>query len=142
MRPRKLVLLVDSDADRLGTRRLMLETQERLRVIPCGSAEDALTMLREGLRFEVLVTQWALPAANGNELCAMAAQIDPAMNRVILDAARSRTPMGCWAHRFLGCKSSHRELLEVVSVYARRKRGPGKTAPMRAAAAREQAPSA
>ena len=142
MRPRKLVLLVDADADRLGTRRLMLETQERLRVVPCASAEDAMTMLRGGLRVELLVTQWTLPGADGNELCAMASQLDPEMNRVILDAARDRTPPGCWAHRFLGCKASHRELLEVCALYARRKRGPNKTAAMRAAAAQAQAVSA
>ena len=139
MRPRKLVLVVDGDAERLGTRRLLLENQAHLRVVPCGSGEDALVLLRGGLRVEVLVSEWQLPGMDGNELCALAAQLDPLTDRVLLDAARENVPEGCWAHRFLGRRAGSVELLEVCRMFSSRRRGPKKSAAVRAGMARAAA---
>lgn len=139
MRPRKLVLVVDGDADRLGMRRLQLETQAHLRVIPCASAEDAIVLLKGGLRVEVVVAQWSLPGANGNELCAQASEIDPLMNRVLVDDVSHAVPPQCWAHRFFGHKQGVRDLIDCCKLYACRNRGPKKSAAVRSEMARSAA---
>lgn len=133
MRARKLILLVDGDGERLGMRRMLLENQAHVRVIPCGSAEDALVLLRAGLRVELLVAERQQPGADGNELCALAAQIDPLMNRVLLDSAGDTVPADSWAHRYLGRKAGVRELVEVCRTFVARKRGPRKLPPVGAA---------
>ena len=139
LRPRKVVLLVDGDAERLGMRRLLLENQAHVRVVPCGSAEDMLVMLKAGLRVDLMITQWRLPGLSGNDLCALAAQVDPMMNRLLLDEGRDCVPDSSWAHRWLGSKASIRDLLDAVRVLVQRKRGPTTGAAVRAARDRETA---
>ncbi len=133
MRARKLILLVDGDSERLGLRRMLLENQAHVRVVPCGSAEDALVMLRAGLRAELLVAEWRQTGMDGNELCALAAQIDPLMNRILIDAGGETVPADSWAHRYLGRNSSTRELLEVCRTFVARKRGPRRGAALASA---------
>jgi len=123
MRPRKLVLLVDRDDVRRGCRRMLLETQALLAVVPCERAEDALLLLRRGLKADLVVAQECLEGASGNDLLARLAMDWPLVNRVLVDEHREVVPPDCWAHRFVGKKAGARDLLDACRTLAMRKRG-------------------
>lgn len=131
MRPRKAVVLVDSNETRLGALTLALETRCHFRVTPCSSAEVAIGKLIGGRRFEIMLAWESLVGLDGAELCATAARIDPLMRRVSLGGRAGELRRHTNAHRWLPADHSAQELFDVCVLLATRKRGPRKTAEYR-----------
>ena len=84
--PRKRILAVD---DEPSARLLIARVPQRAgyEVTPAASAEEALQMLDEGKRFDLLITDKNLPRINGLELIRKARQIIADIPVVLITAA-------------------------------------------------------
>jgi len=84
--PRKRILAVD---DEPSARLLIARVLQRAgyEVTPAASAEEALQMLDEGKRFDLLITDKNLPRINGLELIRKARQIIADIPVVLITAA-------------------------------------------------------
>jgi nitrogen-specific signal transduction histidine kinase/CheY-like chemotaxis protein len=84
------ILLVDDEAlVRMGT--CMMLTDAGYNVIDVASAEDALQVVRDGLRIDLLVTDFAMPGVNGAQLAATLRKNDPTLPVLMITGFASVT---------------------------------------------------
>jgi two-component system response regulator CpxR len=124
MRPKKVVLCVNSNADRLGQRVFLLETHGR-RVARARTATQALTMLRRTMpgTFDLLMMDLPLPDLTGETLRS-ARRMHPAMRTLIIGDTNALT-VDYQADVFLPKGvASPAEVIERVRILLCRKRGP------------------
>ena len=76
---RARVLLVDDDLLVLLSLRRVLERGGGFDVVLCSSGLDALTLIERGKRFDVLITDLAMPDLRGSELLLRIAALDPGL---------------------------------------------------------------
>ena len=134
MRPRKKVLLLDRNPDKLSLRGFLLDLKG-FGVLPAATAAEALGIL-EGfapLGLDVLVA--ALPCAGMEDGRLLRAVRDRHPELPMLILVRVPNPAHALASRTLSDKqASAAELIDVVKTLAARKRGPRKQPPMPPAA--------
>ncbi|MDF3071228.1 MAG: hypothetical protein K0R38_6829 [Polyangiaceae bacterium] len=92
------VLVVDDDAALRAAQSRIL-TAAGFNVQACESAEEAMTRLRQGERFLVIVTDLCMPGMDGIDLLALARQLDPELPVVIVTGRPSlRTTIAAVEH--------------------------------------------
>ena len=128
MRPRKSVLCVDANEQRLSIRALVLDTRG-YRVITACCFKEAVAILAAAVpnAFDALVTEFALDSKDGGDAIARyAKQLHPE-TRVLILSSESKVFQNTAADVFLpkGCDSAA-EILEYLRVLVARKRGPKK----------------
>ena len=90
------VLLVDDDAVvRAMTREMLIEQGHR--VNECAGGREALDLLRDGRRFDLLLIDFAMPTMNGSEVAAEARRIDPALPILFMTGYVENDALNQWA---------------------------------------------
>ena len=127
MRPRKVILYVDSNEQALSVRKFMLETRG-YRVVSVLHAQAALEAFEAG-GVDLVLSELTIPGMDGNEMIRRMKQLAPEipmllMSGIVKDFARADA-----ADAFLpkGANNSL-ELLERIRVLMVRKRGPKRQA--------------
>ncbi len=130
MRPRKVILCVDSNEQTLAVRSFLLETKG-YRVVPMTTSHAALEWL-EGCApggVDLLLSDLLLPQMDGSELVRRARDLRPGIPTLLISGTVTAFERGSAADAFLPKgASSASELLERVRVLVARKRGPKKQA--------------
>ena len=132
MRPKKTILLVDTNHQALSVRRFMLKTRG-YRVLAATSSADAMEILKGSLggAIELLISELLMPEMDGNELVLRAKQSMPELKTMLVSRMLTDFAGASAADAFLprgAC--SPVELLERVRLLLNRKRGPKKRQPM------------
>lgn len=84
------ILLVDDEPlARVGT--CMMLTDARYSVIGVAGADDALQMVLDGLKIDLLVTDFAMPRMNGAQLAAALRKHDPTLPMLMITGFGSVT---------------------------------------------------
>jgi DNA-binding NtrC family response regulator len=128
MRPRKKVLCVSANEQRLSCQTFLLETRGFC-VLPAASAEDALTILEASrpATIHVMVAEWEMQQGmmDGDELTRRAKQLHAGLPVLLLSYEICGHDHHLFADVFLpkGCNAPA-ELVERVRTMAARKRGP------------------
>lgn len=130
MRPKKVILLCDSNEQTLSTRTFLLETRgySVLRSTTSAQALDTIATMpvMNGPRsLDLLVTDLLLPGMDGNTLARHAKTMHPTLPVLIVSKMIGSFDRELHADGFLpkGASSSI-ELLEKIRVLTARKRGP------------------
>lgn len=135
MRPKKVILCVDSNEQALSVRTFLLETRG-YRVLTATNAAEALAALEQAApgtgpgTLDLLVTDLLLTGMDGNELVQRAKHMHPALPALILSNTVTSLDRALAADAFLpkGANSPI-ELLDKIRVLVARKRGPKKHLP-------------
>ena len=126
MRPKKAILLVDANEDRLGRCRFLLETHG-YRVISASSSYAALEYLETPAMVppDLLLVDLLLPGMDGNELVRRGKALHPLLPALLVsDAVASEHDRAPAANAFLPRCATMYRLLETVRDLVARKRGP------------------
>ncbi|ADW67793.1 response regulator [Granulicella tundricola] len=128
MRPKKVILCVDSNEQTLSVRTFLLETRG-YRVISSQTAQGALEILEQTEQgtMDLLIADLLLPQMDGNELVRRAKQMHPMLPALIVSGTVTSFDRALAADAFLpkgACSAV--ELLEKIRVLVARKRGPKK----------------
>ena len=131
MRPRKLILCVESNEQVLSVRKFLLETRG-YRVVGCASAAEALDYLQGALpgSIDLLMSDLLLPQMDGNELVRRAKKLLPGLPALILSNTVTGYERAASADAFLpkgACTPA--EILDRIRILVARKRGPKKQMP-------------
>jgi two-component system, OmpR family, response regulator CpxR len=120
VRPKKKILLVGDDEDRVGVLRFLLETH-RYSIHLFNGVADAIGV-------DLVLVLW--PFAAARELLTAAKAFFPPIPTVVLSGNRTRLPLGFMPDMTL-CRDqcSSAEILERIKVLTARKRGPRKGTP-------------
>ncbi len=128
MRPRKIILCVDSNEQVLSIRKFMLETRG-YRVVAITTAAAALEHLQDALpgSVDLLLADLLLPGMDGNELVRRAKALHPALPALLVSGMVSNFDRAGAADAFLPKgASTPAELLDRIRLLVARKRGPKK----------------
>jgi CheY-like chemotaxis protein len=77
------ILLVDDSLEVLETTGLLLE-KSGFTVVRAGSGDKALALLAEGERFDVMMTDYAMPGRNGAQLIAATQVVQPGLKALLI----------------------------------------------------------
>jgi CheY-like chemotaxis protein len=123
MRPRKVILCVDSNEQALSVRKFMLETRG-YRVLCVLHAQAALEQF-EGGGIDLVLSDLTIPGMDGNEMIRRMKQAAPEVPMVLVSGTVKDFGRADAADAFLpkGANNSL-ELLERIRVLMVRKRGP------------------
>ena len=132
MRPRKTILLVDSNEQSLSVRSFLLDTRG-YRVVAVGSAREALDLVERAApgAIDLLLAELLLPQMDGNELVRRAKMRQPELRAMLVSGTVTAPDRAIYADAFLpkgACSAA--EMLERVRVLVARKRGPKKAHPV------------
>lgn len=131
MRPKKVILCVDSNEQTLAVRTFLLETRG-YRVVAATDAQGALEHL-EGFEqgtVDLLISDLLLTGIDGNELVRRAKSMHPMLPTLIVSGTVTNYDRALAADAFLPKgASSPAELLDRIKVLVARKRGPKKHMP-------------
>lgn len=126
MRPKKVVLCVDADEDRLGRMRMVLETWG-YHVDQCSDAVEALKLVEAavGCGIDALIADAELLGAEN--LIARSRAVRPEMGTLLLDYSSRYGCVQTQASVYLpGALCTPAEIRERLKVLVSRKRGPRK----------------
>lgn len=126
MRPRKKVLLVESNPHSLSMRRMVLHTWG-YSVTLAEDASQALEMVREvpADYFDAVVSEVLLTGMDGNELAGQIKHMRPEIRVLLFSTVVACIDRGIHADRFLPKAAfTHAELKHALQVLMSRKRGP------------------
>ena len=88
--PLRVLLVEDSEHDRVAFRRSLKKTQAPFKITECVHAEEALEQLRsDASRFDILVADYKLPGMSGLDLCKELLKEESPLPMVILTGTRS-----------------------------------------------------
>ena len=128
MRPKKVILCVDSNEHTLACRTFLLETRG-YRVVALNTSHAALDHLEASLpgTVDLLLCDLMMPVMDGAELVRRARDLRPGLPTLLISGTVTAFERGSAADSFLpkGASSSA-ELLERVRILVARKRGPKK----------------
>jgi hypothetical protein len=122
MRPKRRILLVDADEDRLGIRRFVLRTHG-FAVKGVSRARGAVDLL-DTERPEVLVLVWPLEESEVNALLHYNANLFSSAATLLLGEDESDLPAADVRRFLLGRDCTPAKVLDAVKTCASRKRGP------------------
>lgn len=128
MRPRKVILCVDSNEQTLAVRTFLLETKG-YRVVPMTASDAALEWLDASVPggVDLLLCDLTMPRMDGAEVVRRARDLRPGLPTLLISGTVSAFERGAVADAFLPKgASSAVELLERVRILVARKRGPKK----------------
>ncbi len=131
MRPKKIILCVDSNENVLSVRTFLLETRG-YRVIPASTPQAALETVAQSVpgALDLLLCDLLLPGMDGNELVRRAKQLRPTLPALMVSGTATAADRGYAADVFLPkAACSPAELIERVRILVARKRGPRKSVP-------------
>ena len=127
MRPKKRILLIDGDEERLGLRRFLL-TIWGFRVFSAAGVAEAREILAESAP-DLLISCWPLPARKLNALMGRLRKLDPEARSLLLAENLDQSPLKVTADITLlrglcsaGC------VIERAKALCARRRGPKKRA--------------
>lgn len=125
MRPRKVILCIDSSERALAVRSFLLETRG-FRAITASSTQQAVEML-SAQHVDLVVAELRLPQMDGNTLIGQLKQWMPELPMILTSETIRAGERPHQADAFLGKgNSSPAELIERIRVMSARKRGPKK----------------
>ena len=123
MRPRKLILCMDTNERSLAVRRFLLETRG-FRAIAATSLQQAAEILSTQ-QVDLVVAELRLPQFDGNAMIAQLKQLLPEMPMLLTSDSVRAGERPHQADAFLGKgNSSPAEMIERIRVMSARKRGP------------------
>lgn len=128
MRPRKTILVVEDNEQVLSVRKFLLETRG-YRVVPLGTANEALEYLKDAMpgSVDLLLADLLMPGMDGNELIRRAKQIHPGLPTLLVSGTVSSFERAAAADAFLPKgASTPAEMLDRIRILVARKRGPKK----------------
>jgi DNA-binding response OmpR family regulator len=131
MRPKKKVVLVDSDEQRLSERAFVLRTH-KYDVMACKSAQEAIALIASmpNWTLDAFIAELFLPDVNGNELCRLVKRSHPSIPTLLLCTKHKGDVHGLYADRFISKDAyTSSALLDRVRVMVAHKRGPKKKYP-------------
>jgi len=128
MKPKRTILCVDDNEQSLSIRKIMLETRG-YRVVPCLSADEALTRFRQG-GVDLVVTDLVIPGMDGGKLIEMIKNLSPQTPAILLSGKVRLYDHDTRADAFLS-KGMYApaDLLERIRLLLVRKRGPKRAQP-------------
>jgi response regulator RpfG family c-di-GMP phosphodiesterase len=125
MRPRKKVILVDSDEQRLSERTFLLRNKG-YNVYPCELASSAIELLggfQQG-ELDLFIANESLTDSDGNELCKRSKDIHPLLPTLLMYNSINELK-DCAANNFISNSSySTSHFISMVKILIARKRGP------------------
>ena len=125
MRPKKRILIVDSNEQSLSVRKFLLETRG-YHVLDCTTSRDALATAAAG-DLDLMISNLAMPEVDGAELVRRAKKFCPQAPAIIFSTRLRFYDKDMPAEVFLPMgMDSPTELLERIRVLLIRKRGPKK----------------
>ncbi len=129
MRPKKRILIVDSNEQSLSVRKFLLETRG-YHVLACNTSRDALAVAAEG-NLDLIIANLAMPEVDGAELVRRAKGFNPQTPAILFSTRLRFYDKDMPAEVFIPMgMDSPSEMLERIRVLLVRKRGPRKsTAP-------------
>jgi CheY-like chemotaxis protein len=123
MRPKKVILCVDDNAQALSVRKFLLETRG-YRVLSAASPEQAIELFAGGT-VDLVLSDLVMPAMDGNELVRRLKEISPEVPMILVSGSVRSIERANRADAFLpkgAC--SPLEMLERIRLMIARKRGP------------------
>lgn len=125
MRPKRVVLLVDSDETAISLRRFFIETRG-FRVCAASNVEQALEIISSMVVDMVAVTL-ELGKVDGNSVVIRLKELRPDLPMILTSKSVGMGERAHAADGFLGRScNSNKELIERIRVMTSRKRGPKK----------------
>jgi len=125
MRPKKVILCVDDNEQELSVLKFMLATNG-YRVVSATSGQEAITVFA-GTSVDLVLTDYAMPQMDGNQLVDRLKQIAPHVPMILLGDLQKMSGEIHAADALLAKKNcSTQELLERIRLMSARKRGPRK----------------
>ncbi len=125
MRPRKKIVLVDSDEQRLSERTFLLKNKG-YNVYPCELASAAIELLgrfQQG-ELDLFIANESLLDSDGNDLCKRSKTIHPILPTLLMYNSMNEMK-DCMADDFISNSSySASYFLSIVRILIARKRGP------------------
>ena len=127
MRPKKVILCVDDNEQELSVLKFMLATNG-YRVVSATSGQEAIAVFA-GTSVDLVLTDYAMPQMDGNQLVDRLKQIAPHVPMILLGDLQKMSGEIHAADALLAKKNcSTQELLERIRLMSARKRGPRKGA--------------
>ena len=125
MRPKKVILCVDDNEQELSVLKFMLATNG-YRVVSATNGQEAIGIFA-GTAVDLVLTDYAMPQMDGNQLVDRLKQIAPHVPMILLGDPQKMAGEMHVADALLAKKNcSPQELLERIKVMSARKRGPRK----------------
>ena len=125
MRPKKVILCVDDNEQELSVLKFMLATNG-YRVVSATSGQEAISVFA-GTSVDLVLTDYAMPQMDGNQLVNRLKQIAPHVPMILLGDLQKMSGEIHAADALLAKKNcSTQELLERIRLMSARKRGPRK----------------
>lgn len=125
MRPKKIILCVDTNENDLSVLSFMLSTNG-YRVLPARTAQEAIALYQEH-QVDLVLANHTLPPANGDALVRKLKQIAHHVPMILLGDPLKMGDQIHGADALLAKKNcSPHDLLERIKVMSARKRGPRK----------------
>jgi CheY-like chemotaxis protein len=125
MRPKKVILCVDDNEQELSVLKFMLATNG-YRVVSATSGQEAISVFA-GTSVDLVLTDYAMPQMDGNQLVDRLKQIAPHVPMILLGDLQKMSGEIHAADALLAKKNcSTQELLERIRLMSARKRGPRK----------------
>lgn len=125
MRPKKIILCVDSNEQELSVRKFMLETNG-YRVVTATNGRDAISLFGE-FQIDLVLADMGLPQMSGQQLTERLKQMGPHVPMILLGDPMKMAGEIHAADALIAKKNcSPQELLERIKVMSARKRGPRK----------------
>jgi CheY-like chemotaxis protein len=125
MRPKKVILCVDDNEQELSVLKFMLATNG-YRVVSATSGQEAIAVFA-GTSVDLVLTDYAMPQMDGNQLVDRLKQIAPHVPMILLGDLQKMSGEIHAADALLAKKNcSTQELLERIRLMSARKRGPRK----------------
>jgi CheY-like chemotaxis protein len=125
MRPRKIILCIDSSERALAVRSFLLETRG-FRVVAASSAQQAMEILTTQ-HVDLVLAELRMPHLDGDSLIGQLKQLMPELPMILTSDTVRTGERSHQADVFLGKgNSSPAELIERIRVMSARKRGPRK----------------
>jgi two-component system, OmpR family, response regulator CpxR len=127
MRPKKRILLIDTDEDRQSARRFVLVTHA-FKVGAVNSAEAALALFHAE-QFDLVACGWPLKDVDAGQLLKALRAVAPYVPQLLLAEALTAPPCGVTSDAVMLKGFATVDLLDRVHEMAARKRGPRKIGP-------------
>ena len=125
MRPKKVILCVDDNEQELSVLKFMLATNG-YRVVSATNGQEAIGIFA-GTAVDLVLTDYAMPQMDGNQLVDRLKQIAPHVPMILLGDLQKMGSEIHAADALLAKKNcSTQELLERIRLMSARKRGPRK----------------
>jgi CheY-like chemotaxis protein len=125
MRPKKIILCVDSNEQDLSVLSFMLSTNG-YRVLPARTGQEAIALYSEN-QVDLVLTNFAMPQMNGDQLIRKLKQIVSHVPMILLGDPLKMGDQLHGADALLAKKNcSPHDLLDRIKVMSARKRGPRK----------------